>query len=222
MQAGLRTQGFEISFQALYRFIHRHARYCIGLLRHRGKKYRRAQEHRGRIRNRRDIDERPKIVDSKTRFGDWEADLIVGAKHQGAIVTLVERSSKYTLMAPIENREAATVSATITRLLSQCKAHIFTITVDNGKEFALHQNIAKSLKCDIFFAKPYAAWQKGLVEHTNGLIRDYFPKNTNFLTTSKQEIKNVQNQLNRRPRKVLNFKSPIEIFKANTKMALQT
>jgi len=167
---------------------------------------------RGLIANRVSISKRPKIVDKKIRIGDWEVDTIIGKYHQGAIVTIVDRKSKFTLMRILPTKEAIGVSNAIIELLYPVRQFTHTITSDNGKEFTLHENISKSLNTDFYFCDPYSSWQRGLNENTNGLIRRYIPKRTEFENISKNEIMMIQNCLNHRPRKALGYKTPFEVF----------
>jgi len=167
---------------------------------------------RGQIPNRVPISKRPKIVDKKLRIGDWEVDLIIGKYHQGAIVTIVDRTSKFTLMRLLPTKEAKGVTQAMIELLRPVKNVIHTITSDNGKEFALHQEVSSSLDIDFYFCDPYSSWQRGLNENTNGLIRRYLPKKTDFTTVSDKEIIQIQNDLNNRPRKALGYDTPAEVF----------
>jgi IS30 family transposase len=185
-------------------------------LRHGGRTYQRRSKRkyagRGYIQNRIDIDERPAIVAEKSRIGDWELDTIVGKNHQGYIVSMVDRCSKYTKLVRVKNAKAETVKTAIEKALYPFKNKVLTMTADNGKEFSAHLDIAKILQANFYFAKPYHSWQRGLNEHTNGLVRQYFPKKTNFLTINDTDLQKVENALNNRPRKVLNFFTPQEIF----------
>lgn len=184
-------------------------------LRHNGKKYNRRRnlkKRKGTIPNRRDIDERPDIVNKKCRLGDWEVDTVIGKAHRGAIVTMVERASKLTKLAIISQATAQEVKEAFQRKLSPLKRFVMTITSDNGKEFAYHEDISKCLGGDFFFAKPYHSWERGLNEHTNGLLRQYFPKKTSFKSLTEEDIEMAEILLNTRPRKVLNYKTPIEAF----------
>lgn len=184
-------------------------------MRHRGKKYNKRSAKsagRGLIPGRIDIDQRPDIVEEKSRIGDWEIDTIIGKNHVGAIVSLVDRASKYTRIHLVPNKKASVVSAAIVSELKDLKGKTHTLTADNGKEFAKHAEIAASLNAEVYFAKPYASWQRGLNEHTNGLIRQYFPKKTRFDTITQQDVKKVEMLLNTRPRRILNFKTPTEVF----------
>jgi IS30 family transposase len=198
-------------------------------LRHHGKKYnKRKGKHAGRglIPNRTDIEERPKIADEKTRVGDWEIDTVIGKNHVGVLVSMVDRASKYTKLTLVESKKACVVTSAIEKALKPLRGVVHTLTADNGKEFAMHEKITNLLKAKVYFAKPYRSWERGLNEHTNGLIRQYFPKKTYFDKLSPSEVQKVENLLNMRPRKILDFKTPLEIFeKAKiglSKIALQS
>lgn len=165
------------------------------------------------IRDRVSIDERPAVVDERSRFGDWEMDTIIGKDGKGAIVTLVERTTKKLLMAKSpRGKNAKAVAKLVVQLLKPFERHVRTITTDNGTEFAEHKYIAKILHTKVFFAHPYSSWEKSLVENTNKLIRQYIPNGTDFSTVSDDYILHVQSELNLRPRKLLNFSSPKHKF----------
>jgi IS30 family transposase len=165
------------------------------------------------IKNRISIDERPKIVDTKERFGDWEIDTIVGENNKGAIVTMVERKTAFMMMEKLEHgKNAKELTKVVTRLLTGYMNNVHTITSDNGTEFADHQTIAKKLKTKFYFTHPYSAWEKGLIENTNKLIRQYIPKKTNLNLLNQQQIKEIQYKINNRPRRNLKFYSPKETF----------
>jgi IS30 family transposase len=184
-------------------------------LRHKHKRYKKrygSGDKRGQIPNRRSIDERPKIVDDKERIGDFEIDLVIGKNHKQALITLVDRKSKFTIINKIPYKKSSLVEEAVIEMLVPLKPWIHTITSDNGKEFASHENIAKSLNIDYYFCHPYSSWERGLNENTNGLIRQFFPKGKDFSTITQKEIIDVQNNLNYRPRKSLGFKSPAEVF----------
>ena len=167
---------------------------------------------RGCIPNRVDIAARPACVATKSRVGDWEADTVIGKGHRGALVTLVDRMSKLVLIQKVSRKTAAAVGAAINTLLAPYPVQ--TITADNGKEFAGHEALARTLAAPFFFARPYASWERGLNEHTNGLIRGYFPKGTDFLAVTAGEVQRVQDALNARPRKVLGYRTPQEVMAA--------
>jgi IS30 family transposase len=184
-------------------------------LRTKGKRYRKrgaAKDKRGTICNKVSIEERPDIVEEKSRFGDLEIDTVIGKNHQGAIVTINDRATGMLKMKKIQKKEAALVKEAALELLQEWKPLIHTITSDNGKEFALHQDIAKELGIQFYFAHPYHSWERGANENLNGLIRQYIPKKTNFADISDQFIADIQDKLNNRPRKRLNFKSPNQTF----------
>ncbi len=170
------------------------------------------KEWRGKIPNRVDIDQRPAIVDEKTRIGDWEADLVNGGRQRGFLVTLVDRRSKYTLIGHVKQKISVEVKREIMRLLAPHKERVQTITYDNGLEFSAHELINEGLNCQSYFAKPYHSWERGLNENTNGLIRQYFPKGSDLRHVSQEELAFVMNRLNNRPRKTLVFKTPHDIF----------
>jgi IS30 family transposase len=178
-------------------------------------------DSRGQIKDRVSIDERPASVANKERLGDWEIDTIIGSHHQGALVSAVERTTKLTCIEVVPHKEADIVGQTIINMLKPFTGKVLTITVDNGKEFALHKKIAQELGAKVYFAHPYHSWERGLNENTNGLIRQYFPKKYDFRIISKQDTVLVENRLNNRPRKTLNFKKPSEIF-FNKSVALGT
>ncbi len=171
-----------------------------------------AYDRRGQLSGRVSIDERPAIVDRKNRLGDWEGDTIIGGKHQGALISLVERKSGFTLVGKLARKTASQVREAATNLLKPVEELVHTLTLDNGKEFACHQDIARSLNADIYFAHPYSSWERGLNENTNGLIRQYFPKKHDFTTITNEEIAEAMHRLNHRPRKKLGFKTPYEVF----------
>ena len=184
-------------------------------LRHSGKKYNKRSKGvvgRGCIPNRIDIDQRPSIVEEKSRLGDWELDTIIGAGQSGAIVSMVDRASKVSFLVKTSGKTAKEVKDALLSRLSAIKEFTHTLTSDNGKEFACHEEVAKALDADFYFAKPYHSWERGLNEHTNGLVRQYFPKKKRFDEISEEDLLTVEYLLNTRPRKVLSYLTPIEVF----------
>jgi len=184
-------------------------------LRRQGKKYdkrRNGKSTRGHIRNRVSIDDRPSIVDDKSRIGDWEIDTVIGKGHSGALVTIVERVTKFTVSAQVNSKSAADVTKATIRLLKPFKDVVHTITADNGKEFSYHEEVSKALSADVYFAHPYSSWERGLNENTNGLLRQYFPKSTDFKKVNQIEVGRALKRLNSRPRKDLNFKTPAQLM----------
>ena len=169
-------------------------------------------ERRGIIPNRLSIEDRPAIVEARSRIGDWEADTIIGKNHRQAIVSVVERKSGFTLIRKVERKTAQAVTEAMTGLLKPYRSKVHTVTSDNGREFAGHEEIAAALKADFYFAHPYASWERGTNENTNGLIRQYFPKHRDFTTITQQEIDVAMQRLNNRPRKRLGFQTPSQVF----------
>lgn len=187
----------------------------------RKKRYGKA-DRRGMIPNRQSIEERPAIVETRRRIGDWEADTIIGKNHRQAIVSVVERKSGFTLIEKVERKTAQAVSDAMIRLLKTHRRQVHTITSDNGREFAGHEAIAQHLQADFYFAHPYASWERGTNENTNGLIRQYFPKNRDFTTITQQEIDTAMDRLNNRPRKRLGYQTPSQVFSKASGVALQS
>jgi IS30 family transposase len=206
-----------LSHMSIYRYIWTNKRKGGRLwqcLRRKAKPYRQrlTAETRGRINDRVSIHERPSIVDARTRIGDWEADTIIGQHHKQAIVTLVERKTGLLKMKRVDNKTAQQVSEAMIELLKPVRLQVKTITSDNGKEFAQHKKVKQKLFSSFFFADAYASWQRGTNENTNGLIREYLPKGCDFRQVSDNEIQDIENKLNNRPRKRLGFKTPMQAF----------
>jgi len=214
--------GLRISHESIYLHIYADKRRGGDLWRHlrcqkpRRKRYASGQERRGTIKNRIGIDERPEIVDQKGRIGDWEGDTVIGKNHRGALVTLAERKSRYILAAQVPGKHAPGVTAAVTRLLHPHKGKCHTMTFDNGKEFAEHETIAAELNADVYFAHPYHSWERGLNENSNGLLRQYFPKGMELIEVTQEQVQWAVDRLNHRPRKVLGFRTPFEVFFGKT------
>lgn len=166
---------------------------------------------RGRIPNQRRIDTRPAEVETRQTIGHWEGDLINGARETGHLVTLVERNTRFTLIGRTDSKEAEEVAETIRRLFAPlppaCRQ---SLTLDNGKEFARHEQIAQESGLGIFFAKPYHSWERGTNENTNGLVRRLHPKKSSFAEIAETELQRIDKYLNDRPRKCLGWKTPRE------------
>ncbi len=207
----------QISHEWIYQYIlmdkhaggdlHRHLR-CQKKRRKRYGSYGR----RGKIKNRVSIDQRPAIVDTRQRLGDWEVDTIIGKGHRHAIVSLTERKSRLALLKKVERKTAQAVADAVIELVKSLPVRTHTITADNGQEFADHERIAKELNTGVYFAHPYSSWERGTNENMNGLVRQYFPKKCSFATITEAEIEFVMERLNNRPRKCLGFKSPNQVF----------
>lgn len=209
----------SVSHETIYKFIWKDKATGGELyknLRRKAKKYtsrsKEKQAGRGFIKDRVGIEKRPLIVDERARVGDWEIDLVIGKSHRGALLTIVERATSYTVTKRIFDKSARTVTDATIRLLTPFKDVVLTITADNGKEFAYHKEVAKELTCDVFFADPYCSWQRGLNENTNGLLRQYWPKSTDFKLILDEDVKSNLIQLNNRPRKKLSFKTPQQMM----------
>jgi len=210
--------GIENSHETIYRYIRDNKKSGGNLykyLRSRGKPYRKrgiSKDGRGQIKDAVSIDERPEVVDQKSRIGDWEIDTVIGKKHRQAIVTIVERSSKFSVMKKVERKTADAVAEATIELLRPYKDQVLTITADRGKEFAHHRKVARALQCDYYFAHPYSSWERGLNENTNGLLRQFFSKGSRFEEITERQMKRAKGLLNRRPRKTLGYATPTEVF----------
>jgi len=212
----LQGYGIQVSHEWIYQYIWEDKRNGGQLYQHlrRKKKYRKRGangDKRGKIPQRKGIEERPALVDGRERIGDWEADTIIGKGMKGAIVTLVDRKSRFLRMGLVEQRTKEAVKESMIELLKGYPVH--TITCDNGMEFAAHEEIAQALAAEIYFAHPYASWERGTNENTNGLIRQYIPKDEDFRTLTDFDISFVEYRLNTRPRKCLSFTSPMVFLK---------
>ena len=212
----LAKDGIKISHETIYAWIREDKRNRGTLykhLRHR-LKHRKKYVGAGRscIINRKSIHERPAEADGK-RFGDLEMDTIVGPNNQQAIVTLVDRNTNMLFMKKLKyGKDAKNLALTVIEILKPLKKKLKTITTDNGKEFSAHEIISEALGVDVFFTDPYSSWQKGAIENANGLIRQYIPKKVSFNDYDDKDIKDIEEKINRRPRKKLGFETPIERF----------
>ncbi len=208
----------NISFVRIYQYIeadkllggdlHTHLRfYHTG---HRRAKY--GAKYKGKIKDRVSISLRPEIVEDKQRIGDLETDTIVGANQKGAITTIVDRASMFVKISIPTSKKAIDIEKETLRLLTPFKDKIHTITSDNGFEFSNHKNVSQALNCEYYFCHPYSSWERGLNEYINGLIRQYIPKGTSFENITPKYIQMIEDKLNNRPRKSLNWKTPNEVF----------
>lgn len=197
-------------------------------LRNQGRRYRKRgnqKDNRGIIKNRIDIKNRPKIVEERSRFGDLEVDLIIGKGHNQAILTINDRASGMLRMGKVSSKESDVVTQKINDLMEDWIPFIHTMTADNGKEFAGHEKVAEHLQIDYFFARPYHSWERGSNENLNGLIRQYFPKKSDFSTITDDEVQEIETKLNSRPRKRFKYESPIFVMNQllfNQKVAFVT
>lgn len=176
----------------------------------RRKRYGSARNRRGCIPNRVGIERRPYIVDLKIRVGDWEGDTIIGANKKQAIVSLVDRRTRYTLLRKVKNKTASLVSEAIIQELKRVNVAFHTLTLDNGLEFADHQRVNRALGGASYFARPYHPWERGLNENTNGLVRQYIPKKRRLEDVDEDEVQAIADDLNHRPRKCLDYRTPHE------------
>lgn len=214
----LKTQAVRISYETIYLHIRSDTRAGGDLYKHlrrRGKKYQSRQPGRagrGHIKNRVSISERSAIVDQRCRVGDWEIDLVIGKGHSGALVTIVERATRFTVSTQVDSKSAEVVTAATIALLLPLKKAVLTITADNGKEFAYHEQMTAALNAPVYFADPYCSWQRGLNENTNGLLRQYWPKSTDFKAVTIPDVDTVIVQLNDGPRKTLEYDTPAKLM----------
>ena len=209
--------GYPVSHEWIYNYVLADF-YCGGdlftHLRHRLKRYkRRLHKQRGRILGRRSIHDRPAVIAARDRYGDWEIDTVIGKRGTGAIVTLLERKSRFYLVKKVTSKQADAVADATIKMLQPFKALVHSITADNGLEFADHRRIAESLDRAVYFADPYASYQRGANENANGLLRQYVPKGTDLRTVTNELMAKYQQRLNLRPRKTLGFIQPEVIFK---------
>jgi transposase, IS30 family len=217
----------RISHEALYQALYADERlHCLiaYLPQARPKRRKRGQGKTRRgpsIPNRTGIEQRPTEVQERSRYGDWEGDTLVGANQQAFVATLAERKSLFTILQKTDSKNASEVAHAITQgLLDMPPSWLKTLTFDNGTEFAYHQTIAQAIPIAIYFADPYAAYQRGTNENTNGLIRRYLPKGTDFRTITQHDLDHIAQQLNNRPRKKLNYRTPNEVFWEQRRLSL--
>ena len=215
--------GVSISTETIYTHVYKDQKrggdlYQFLRKRHKKRKCRKPNiiDRRGTIRNRIGIEERPSVVDERSRVGDWAVDTIVSRESKSVLVTAVERRTLYTRIMLIPTREAQMVTSALTESLSSIKEFVLTITGDNGKEFALHEQTAQNLEASFYFARPYHSWERGTNENTNGLIRQFFLKKTDFSSVSIERVAEVEWLINNRPRKSLRYKTALEMFEKET------
>lgn len=218
----------SISHETIYQYIYRDKARGGDLYTHlRCKKKRRKRyghyDRRGTLVNQRSINERPVIVEKRTRMGDWELDTIIGKGHKQAIVSIVDRTARLTLLKKVKTKDAKTVRSAIVKALSKQGLPIHTLTSDNGREFGEHETVAKELEADFYFAHPYSSWERGTNENANGLVRQYLPKGTDFTTVTQAHLNRIMKKLNNRPRKCLGMRTPNQVaFGLDPNVALTT
>lgn len=215
----------RISYEAIYCHIYAHRQAQLNKKLIKLLPYQKSQRRRVNVKTKRgskikdqvSIDQRPKYIENREEIGHWEGDLVIGKGQKSAIGTIVERTSRYTCIVKISSRKSAVVRKQFVKAFSSFQQNIAkTMTYDNGVEMAQHKTFTKQTGIQVYFAHPYASWERGTNENTNGLIRRYFPKGTDFNIISEQQLKQVQMKLNNRPRKVLNYKTPMEILSQNS------
>lgn len=214
----LEIPGTKINHESIYLYIYHDRPLLIKYLaRSHRKRHKRGHKNKKRISkipNRISINERPEIINNRTRVGDWEADTVVSRESTSALLVLRERKIHLTFIKKLKNKSAKETKKAILNILSKLPAKLRkSITFDNGTENVLHEEIAEKLELKTFFCNPYHSWEKGSVENTNGLIRRHYPKKTDFSLISDDEIKNLEDWLNNRPRKALGFYTPYEVLK---------
>ena len=214
-----------ISYEAIYCHIYAHRqaqlnKKLIKLLPYQKTQRRRpnAKSKRGsNIKDQVSIDQRPEHIENREEIGHWEGDLVIGKCQKSAIGTIVERKSRYTCIVKLKNRKSNTVARQFAREFKNFDRKLTkSMTYDNGLEMAQHKKITQQTGVIVYFAHPYASWERATNENTNGLIRRFFPKGTDFNKVTEEQLKTVQNSLNNRPRKVLNFKTPLEVIIQNS------
>ena len=216
----------SISHESIYRYIYTHPqaslnKKLIKLLVRKKTRRRPAKKRRGtgsKIINQVSIDNRPKHIELREETGHWEGDLMIGKNHKSAIGTIVERKSRYTIIIKLKSKKADEVAKMFSKKLNQLQK-IFkkSMTYDNGIEMARHEKITKKTDMKIYFAHPYSSWQRGTNENTNGLIRRYLPKGTDFNKIDERSLRIIQEKLNNRPRKIIGFKTPQEMMDSELK-----
>jgi IS30 family transposase len=208
----LELEGVSVSHEAIYRYILADKKDGGDLwreLRINGKRRyrRRCKVGRGqKIPERVDIDERPAVVATRKRYGDWEADLIQGGAGSGYLLSIYERKSRLGKLYKLSCKNSLATAKGIIEILFRHK--VKSITYDNGLEFSKHTLVNKQLGCQSYFCKPYSSWEKGGVENFNGLVRQYFPKGMDFTKISTKRLEEVENELNNRPRNILSYQRP--------------
>ena len=212
------NEGLEVSHESIYRYVKDDKMSGGDLYTHLRCRRKRRKRYgtpwlRGHIKNRVRIDQRPDVVDKRLRIGDWEADTLVGTRNRSKVLaTLAERKSRYCMIVVCEDRKANSISRAILSGAEPMRESFMTVTCDNGKEFASHEELSSKLGADWYFAHPYHSWERGLCENTNGLIRQYFPKGMDFAALTQEDANRVMDKLNNRPRECLGFKTPNQVF----------
>jgi IS30 family transposase len=221
-------KSLQVSYETIYKHLYSRKHDLLELKMHfrHGHRIRRkrlsGKDKRGIIKDRKFIDDRPVIVETKIRCGDWEGDTIEGAGKKGYVATFVDRKTKYLVAFPLKYKQAELLVDGARKAFANLPTmQKLTLTVDNGKEFSRHVDLGKAIGMDVYFAHPYHSWERGLSEHTNGLLRQYLPKNRSLETLTEKELANIVDRINNRPRKSLGYRTPFEMFFRKS-FALQT
>jgi len=206
--------GKIISHETIYQFVYKYHPHLVKLhFRRKGKKYQHKRKEKYQINNRRMIDERPEEVELREIMGHWEGDTIIGKNHKQAIVTNVERKSGLLLAQKIPRKTAENVADVTKEMFDKIPDELkISMTYDNGREFAWHKIIETENKMTVYFAHPYSSYERGSNENTNGLVRQFIPKKTDFNTVSEKDLAKYVDLINNRPRKRLGWKTPLEVF----------
>lgn len=209
----------SLSHETIYKMIYKNHKGCGKYQKYlrQGKKVRKKRKSQNPckigIPNRIGIENRPKIAEEKQEIGHWESDTMIGGNHSGVLVTHVDKASKFLVAALGKDKSMKELNKVTTSLFKDIdKKQIKTFTCDNGKEFSGHEELSKILSAQFYFANPYCSWERGLNEHTNGLLRQFFPKGTNFKIVKPEELTKAIDLINNRPRKNLDYKTPYEVF----------
>lgn len=213
----------HISYELIYQYLEfdrEQGGDMCKLLPHRGKKYKKrnikGQKKKKSVwktaKKRKSIEDRPSIVAEKTEIGHWEGDTVESKKHQGGIATFVDIKSKFLVIRKVKDKSSICMKVAVVSAFKNFPNIAKTLTLDNGTEFALHDQMEKELNTKVYFAHPYSPWERGLNENTNGLIRKFYPKGTDFSEYTDEDILQVQNLINDRPRKLLNYQTPKEVL----------
>ncbi len=218
-----RNHGIHISHTWIYQHVEKDRIEDGELSNHmrRGKYSFGSREYKGKIKNRITIDNRPDEINKRTRLGDFEIDLIVGPKNKGAILTIIDRLSRYCIIEKLSGKGSEEVKETLLKAFDSYHGQKHSVTSDNGNEFTLHEEISEKSGVDYYFAHPYASYERGSIENLNGLIRQYIPKGKTFDDIEQAHIKKIEMKLNSRPRKILKFLTPQE-FSENMELEIKS
>ena len=221
-------QSMQVSHESIYKHIYMHPQGSTNmkliklLVRHKARRIRKIRrQDRVCIKDRTSIDNRPEYIKQRLEVGHWEGDLMIGPKQGSCIGTIVERKTRYAILVKLPNKKSETVTNAFAIKLNKFAVTIRkTMTYDNGTEMAYHKSLTDQTGMSIYFAHPYSSWERGTNENTNGLVRRYYPKKTDFNTVTEQQLERLQNKLNNRPRKVLGYYTANEMLQAEINKTL--